>query len=266
MPMPPKNKPAASDPASREPHAADAKEPATANLGTEISAGLTGAQLVMGRVVGATAAVQPSADRSEALASETPAQAAGAALTDPSGNAEQSDVPLISRAHAAGNGDRSSFMDFIAGAAPVEGAAALSHDPLADSPPQSLNQPEPAPVSEPQASSSAARPEAVSRSDAGESAYPPQAMDNAIALLVERLDAALQDAQKGFQSRRGIVVGEAAGRIAAESESYGFRVLARMARCVERVAKADDLNALKDLLPELAVAVERNRIALTPRK
>lgn len=142
----------------------------------------------------------------------------------------------------------------------------MSHDPLADSPPQSLNQPEPAPVSEPQASSSAARPEAVSRSDAGESAYPPQAMDNAIALLVERLDAALQDAQKGFQSRRGIVVGEAAGRIAAESESYGFRVLARMARCVERAAKADDLNALKDLLPELAVAVERNRIALTPRK
>ena len=76
----------------------------------------------------------------------------------------------------------------------------------------------------------------------------------------------MEDAQQAFQSRRGYMVGEAAGRIAAESDAFGFRVLARMARCVERAAKANDMNALKDLLPELAVAVERNRIALTPRK
>ena len=96
---------------------------------------------------------------------------------------------------------------------------------------------------------------------------PPQpGPDKTILQLVERLDAAMEDAQQAFQSRRGYMVGEAAGRIAAESDAFGFRVLARMARCVERAAKANDMNALKDLLPELAVAVERNRIALTPRK
>ena len=68
-------------------------------------------------------------------------------------------------------------------------------------------------------------------------------------------------------SRAGFeVVGEAANRIATESDAFGFRVLARMARCVERAAKANDMNALRDLLPELAVAVERNRIGLTPRR
>jgi hypothetical protein len=35
---------------------------------------------------------------------------------------------------------------------------------------------------------------------------------------------------------------------------------------VERAARANDMNALKDLLPELMTAVERNRIALTPRE
>ena len=90
-------------------------------------------------------------------------------------------------------------------------------------------------------------------------ATPPQpGPDKTILQLVERLDAAMEDAQQAFQSRRGY--------IAAESDAFGFRVLARMARCVERAAKANDMNALKDLLPELAVAVERNRIALTPRK
>ena len=57
-----------------------------------------------------------------------------------------------------------------------------------------------------------------------------------------------------------------ANRIATESDAFGFRVLARMARCVERAAKANDMNALRNLLPELAVAVERNRIGLTPRR
>lgn len=159
----------------------------------------------------------------------------------------------------------SSFMDFIAGAAPAQSPVTGSDEALAASPPRNPIQPDSAPVPEPPPAA-AEKPAALPPNDAGRSLYPPQKMDDAILLLVERLDAALQDAQKGFQSRRGAVVGEAAGRIAAESESYGFRVLARMARCVERAAKANDLNALKDLLPELAVAVERNRIALTPRK
>lgn len=97
-------------------------------------------------------------------------------------------------------------------------------------------------------------------------AYPQSGPDETILHLVVRLDAAMEDAQQGFASRRPSLVGEAAGRIASESDAYGLRVLARMARCVERAAKANDMNALKDLLPELAVAVERNRIALSPRR
>ena len=94
----------------------------------------------------------------------------------------------------------------------------------------------------------------------------PRETDQTIPQLVARLDAAMDDAQQGFKNRRCGVVGEAANRIATESDAFGFRVLARMARCVERAAKANDMNALRDLLPELAVAVERNRIGLTPRR
>lgn len=90
--------------------------------------------------------------------------------------------------------------------------------------------------------------------------------DTAILELVERLDAAMTQATEAHAAGRGQMVAQAAARIAEESESFGFRVLARMARCVERAGRAGDMNALRDLLPELAVSVERNRIALTQRK
>jgi len=95
---------------------------------------------------------------------------------------------------------------------------------------------------------------------------PTPGSDRTLLELVARLDAAMDEAHRAFEERHGFKVGLAAGRIAAESEAFGFRVLARMARCVERAAKANDMSALKDLLPELAVAVERNRIALNPRR
>lgn len=90
--------------------------------------------------------------------------------------------------------------------------------------------------------------------------------DAAILELVERLDAAMAQANEAHAAGRGRMVAQAAARIAEESESFGFRVLGRMARCVERAGRAGDMNALRDLLPELAVSVERNRIALTQRK
>ncbi|MDE5878624.1 MAG: hypothetical protein K2G99_01120, partial [Desulfovibrio sp.] len=90
--------------------------------------------------------------------------------------------------------------------------------------------------------------------------------DAVILALVERLDAAMAQATAAHASGLGQQVAQAAATIAEESESYGFRVLARMARCVERAGRAGDMNALRDLLPELAVSVERNRIALTQRK
>ncbi|MDR3320371.1 MAG: hypothetical protein LBS77_05550 [Desulfovibrio sp.] len=80
--------------------------------------------------------------------------------------------------------------------------------------------------------------------------------------FVEQLDRAVEDAQNAFAQRRAAAVSEAARRIAAESDNFGLRVLARMARCVERAARANDMNSLKDLLSELTAAVERNRIVL----
>ena len=89
--------------------------------------------------------------------------------------------------------------------------------------------------------------------------------DKTLIQLVHRLDAAMEEAQQAYKGRSCHAVGAAANRIANDSDAFGFRVLARMARCVERAAKANDINALRDLLPELSVAVERNRIALNPR-
>lgn len=91
------------------------------------------------------------------------------------------------------------------------------------------------------------------------------APDTTILALVERLDMAMAQASEAHAAGRGQMVAQAAARIAEESESVGLRLLARMARCVERAGRAGDMNALRDLLPELAVSVERNRITLTQR-
>ena len=157
-------------------------------------------------------------------------------------------------------------MNFIAGA-----AEALRHTDHTDAS-------QPAPKVEPnkaaEAPFTASQPAVVSQ-PASPASVPPAALvtpnapretDQTIPQLVARLDTAMDDAQQGFKNRRCAVVGDAANRIATESDAFGFRVLARMARCVERAAKANDMNALRDLLPELAVAVERNRIGLTPRR
>ena len=212
-------------------------------------------------------------------------------------------VPETTAAATAADSDGSgglngSIMDFIAGAEPVKKevpplaaliaevsgpspAPAPPAPPPAEEPRRTMSSPTPEktvqgrlqmPLPEPRpvAGTNEARPatdRAAPVPPPPAPATPPQpGPDKTILQLVERLDAAMEDAQQAFQSRRGYMVGEAAGRIAAESDAFGFRVLARMARCVERAAKANDMNALKDLLPELAVAVERNRIALTPRK
>ena len=192
-------------------------------------------------------------------------------------------------APASESGLGGSIMDFIAGAEPVKkdtpplatliaevsGPAPTPAPTPLTSPAEESRQPvHPAPAKTAQEVSPDIRPPdepaPVAPTSAPTSAAVPQPSqpgpDKTILQLVDRLDAAMEDAQQAFLSRRGPLVGEAAGRIAAESDAFGFRVLARMARCVERAAKANDMNALKDLLPELAVAVERNRIALTPRK
>ena len=178
-------------------------------------------------------------------APSTPAAAEPAAPAEPRRAATQ----------LKGNGAGNSIMNFIAGAA--EALRHTNHEaqPEADRPAEAA----PAPAQQPFAPAAAPSAALVTPNT-------PRETDQTIPQLVARLDSAMDDAQQGFKNRRCAVVGDAANRIASESDAFGFRVLARMARCVERAAKANDMNALRDLLPELAVAVERNRIGLTPRR
>lgn len=172
------------------------------------------------------------------------------------------EVPQRAATHLKGKATGSSIMNFIAGAADAlrhNGHDNTQHAPQAAGSAEGLHA-TPAEQMTVQPQSAAFAPQAPVQPSA------PRETDQTIPQLVARLDAAMDDAQQGFKNRRCAVVGDAANRIATESDAFGFRVLARMARCVERAAKANDMNALRDLLPELAVAVERNRIGLTPRR
>lgn len=86
--------------------------------------------------------------------------------------------------------------------------------------------------------------------------------DPVVAALIRQLDSAMAEANSAYGDRDSARVAEATGRIISECEKVGLRLLARMASCVERAARENDMSALSDLLPELGLAVERNRVAL----
>lgn len=84
--------------------------------------------------------------------------------------------------------------------------------------------------------------------------------------LLSSLDESMDDLRRAFNKADTRAVEKAAERIAVRADNYGLRVLARMARCVERAANARDREALANILPDLETAVERNKIALQPKK
>ena len=86
--------------------------------------------------------------------------------------------------------------------------------------------------------------------------------DPALVALMDRINLALEDANSACTAGQGMRVAEAAHRIAQDCDAFSFRILARIARCVEQAGKAGDINALHDLLPELSNQIERNNIAL----
>lgn len=90
--------------------------------------------------------------------------------------------------------------------------------------------------------------------------------DPAIISLLERMDVAMRHANAAFAIKNGPAIAQSTGMIASDAEKFGLRLLARMAKCVERAALANDMSALSDLLPELGIAVERNRITLAQRR
>ena len=209
-----------------------------------------GTQQTPTSVVGATPASCPETATGPAFGVAADPAAGGSSLMDFIVGAtpvkkEQPPLPSLigevpqSSPESAGDAGEEADARTAAGTAPAMPETAPS-----DTASPTAGQPRPAPVTSP--------------------ASPPP--DTAIVELVGRLDAAMDEAKFAFKARRAYLVGTAAGRIAADADAFGFRVLARMARCVESAAKANDMMALEDLLPELAVAVERNRIALSPRK
>ncbi|MBB5144642.1 7TM-DISM domain-containing protein [Desulfovibrio intestinalis] len=220
------------------PTAVPAQEPvATAQKPRELPRTATGRLILklLGNVAASESAPEPVAP------SSAPAPAG---LEKPSG------APRIASTRQ-GTDSEPSFVDFIAGATPPPaGQGAENHAPAEQ--PSTRRQEE-------------AQAQPVPQATAPAMATPPVQEDKTLIQLVHRLDVAMEDAQRAYKGGSCHGVGEAAGRIANDSDAFGFRVLARMARCVERAAKANDMNALRDLLPELSVAVERNRIALNPR-
>ncbi len=80
--------------------------------------------------------------------------------------------------------------------------------------------------------------------------------------LLRDIDIWMLDAKKQFAQGSAKGVETAAGFIASNAEGFGLRTLGRLARTVEAAARAEDHEALGDLLPELEINVERNRIAM----
>lgn len=97
---------------------------------------------------------------------------------------------------------------------------------------------------------------------------PPESVREAASLdqemldLVARFDSAVRVAQQAFANGNCEAVARAAEAIAEDADSFGFRRLGRMARCVQQAGRHEDLGALRDLLPDLVTQVERNRIAI----
>lgn len=77
--------------------------------------------------------------------------------------------------------------------------------------------------------------------------------------LLDSLDMALDDAYAGKEHGSFLAVSEACMRLAGTADAHGLKVLKGIANCVERAAQANDMDAVDDLLAELAASVQNNR-------
>lgn len=147
---------------------------------------------------------------------------------------------------------------------PVSGAsvpAAGGHAGASELPAERMTAPAmPAPVVEP--APQAGMPEEAPLTAASPASGGADAADQEMLDLVARFDAAVRKAQQAFANGNCLTVAVAAESIARDADSFGFRSLGRMARCVEQAGRHEDLGALRDLLPDLVAQVERNRIAI----
>lgn len=187
----------------------------------------------------------------------------GAQTSNTSGNdkeAQTGDIPGPERPKD------NSIMDFIKGI----GKKDIKQKPASD---MEQDNTEPSVVEMPQSTSSQPSPMSIPNNAPKETKAVTEGRDIAketmefrdpvVAALAGSLDEAMNDASKAFASRNCEGVEKATAKIATLSDDVGLRILSRMASCVERAAEANDMTALADLLPELSLAVERTRIALS---
>lgn len=80
--------------------------------------------------------------------------------------------------------------------------------------------------------------------------------------LLYEMDDALKDARQGIHDKSSLLVQEASKRLGDKAAAFDLHVLERVARCVERAATADDLEAVGDLFAELEQLTLRYKEAL----
>ncbi len=87
---------------------------------------------------------------------------------------------------------------------------------------------------------------------------PPEQLER-IPLVLDSLDAALWAAKHGLAEENCLAVSRACLHLAEIADRHNLTNLDRIARCVDRAAQANDLEAVHDLLSELEASVGRNR-------
>lgn len=80
--------------------------------------------------------------------------------------------------------------------------------------------------------------------------------------IIHSLHDAMLDIQQGKADGQCLYVQEAAARLAGKAEHFYLNKLGKIARCVERAAEADDMEAVTTLLEDLQAVTTRYSIAL----
>lgn len=75
--------------------------------------------------------------------------------------------------------------------------------------------------------------------------------------LIHALRDIMRDVDEAARREQSILAQEAAGRLAGKAENFGLVKLGKIARCVERAAEADDMEAVVTLLEDLGPVVAR---------
>ncbi len=125
---------------------------------------------------------------------------------------------------------------------------------------EDADEPEPAPLPTPSPAPKRTRPPGMALVGLDESVQ--LDMLPLVPGLIHSLRDALRLCAQGLADGGSVFVQEAAGHLAEQAESFGLEKLGKIARCVERAAEADDLEAVRTLLDDLNGVTLRYAAAL----